>query len=208
MLFKTQIDNFIHHLSFYHREQIKNLMRSELVQMRRIMRKEEVEEQSNALVSRLEALPEWQSANCVLCYYPVQNEVDIRPLLEKYKDSKTMLLPATAGRFSMSMRRYTGRKDLHKGRYGIPTPSKANAYSGRVDLILVPGVAFDKECRRLGRGGGYYDRFLHRQRHGQTIALAYDFQIVPKVPVKFHDERVDKVLTPTQLFNNPKTQHS
>lgn len=186
-------------MPIWHRHRIKQNMRALLTQKRRIMRKEEVEEASVAILQRLEATPEFIKAHTILCYYPIQNEVNVRPLLEKYKEEKMMLLPATPSRRRMEMRPYAGHKNLHRGRFGIPTP-QTTPYKGKVDLIIVPGVAFDKHLSRLGRGGGYYDRFLRKHPLAVKVAVAYDYQIVPAVPTTFLDMKVQKVVTPSQII--------
>lgn len=174
-------------------------MRAILEQKRRILPAEEVEEASKAILAQLVEMPEWKAAKTVLCYYPIQNEVNVRSLLEASKEEKLILLPATTSRTSMEMRPYIGHDNLHKGRMGVPTP-QTKPYDGHVDLIIVPGVAFDRKGRRLGRGGGYYDRFLRHNRRVPKIAVAYDFQIVKEVPSTILDERVNKIVTPTKII--------
>lgn len=198
MLFQSQIDHIKEMLPIWHRHKIKQAMRGLLTQKRRIMKKEEVEEASRAIRERLVNLPEWQDAKVVLCYYPIHNEVDIRPLLEEFREQKTLLLPV-AHRRSMEVRPYAGHDDLKAGRYGIPQPQTA-AYDGKIDLIIVPGVAFDKHLHRLGRGGGYYDRFLRHYHRVPKVAIGYDFQIVKEVPTTFLDEKVSKIITPSKIF--------
>jgi 5-formyltetrahydrofolate cyclo-ligase len=85
---------------------------------------------------------------------------------------------------------------LEKGPYGVPEPVEHQYLRLRdVDLVVVPGLAFDKQGGRLGRGKGCYDRFLKRlPADTATIGLAFDFQILPSVPAAAHDVNVDKVL--------------
>lgn len=167
-------------------------------QRRRIMTKEEVKEKSERIVERLEQMPEFQEAQVIMCYYPIHNEVDIRPLLNKYKESKTILLPVVH-RASIEMRPYTGKEDLHRGKFGIPEP-KSGTFRGKPDLIIVPGVAFDKNCNRLGRGKGFYDRFLRRFVGVESIGVAYDRQVVDKIPTDRFDKRMTHVVTPTATY--------
>lgn len=198
MLFQSQITYLKRMSPFWRRRKIKSEMRALISQKRRILTEEEVNRLSQDILRQVEELPEWRSAKTVLVYYPVQGEVNTRPLLEAWKDTKTMLLPV-AHRRTMEMRQYVGRKDLKKGRFGIPEP-QTPAYTGSVDLIIVPGVAFDRQRRRLGRGGGYYDRFLKQYKHIPHVAVAYDFQIVKEVPVTWFDRRVTCIVTPTEII--------
>ena len=136
-------------------------------QRRRIMSKEDVKEKSLLITQQLEEMPVFQEAQVIMFYYPIHNEVDVRPLLNKYMESKIILLPVVH-RASLEMRRYTGKEDLHRGKFGIPEP-RSGTFKGRPDLIIVPGVAFDKKCNRLGRGKGFYDRFLRHFPNVPTI---------------------------------------
>ena len=87
----------------------------------------------------------------------------------------------------------------HKGHYGIPHPlelsSREIALDG-IDLILLPGVAFDRRGNRLGRGGGYFDRFLSRvPAEVPRVGLAFRFQRVARLPRELHDQPVERVIT-------------
>ncbi len=167
-------------------------------QRRRIMSKNDVQAASELIIEQLENMPEFQDAQVIMLYYPIHNEVDVRPLLNKYMESKTILLPVVH-RASIEMRPYTGKDNLHKGKFGIPEP-KSGTFKGKPDLIIVPGVAFDKECNRLGRGKGFYDRFLKRFSSTTAIGVAYDRQIVDSIPTDSHDHKLDHVVTPTQIY--------
>ncbi len=185
-------------LPFNRARKKKNSIRELAAQRRRVMSKEQVEEYSQQIISQLEQQRAFQEAKVILFYYPISNEVNVRPLLEKYKDEKTILLPV-AHQKSIEMRPYTGREGLHRGRYGIPEP-KHGTYKGKPDLVIVPGVAFDKKCNRLGRGKGYYDRFLNKLKDVKTIGLAYDKQVVEEIPTTYWDVRLDCVITQTEIY--------
>ena len=132
-------------------------------------------------------------------YYPVHNEVDLRPLLEKYKDQKTFLLPVTH-RHSMEVRPYDGEDMMRKGRLGVPEP-QTPTYTGSIDLMLVPGVVFDLHCHRIGRGGGYYDKFLAKYPSSKKVGVCYAFQLKKHdVPHLMHDHKMDRVVTPQQTI--------
>ena len=176
----------------------KSDIRELAAQRRRIMTKEEVSEASELIISQLERLPEFEQAQVIMMYYPIHNEVDIRPLLEKLYETKTILLPVVH-RASLEMRRYTGKECLHRGKFGIPEPV-SGTYRGKPELIIVPGVAFDKKCNRLGRGKGFYDRFLHRLKRVKSIGLAYDKQVVPHIPTNHLDRQLDIVVTQTEVY--------
>ena len=155
--------------------------------------KEEREEMSMVLRERIVQKDAFRQAKVVMLYYPILNEPDLRPLMDEYMKDKIILLPV-AHRKTIEMRQYKGREEMHRGHFGIPEPTGA-AFTGSPDLIIVPGIAFDKDGNRLGRGGGYYDRFLKHFHKATKYAVAYDFQIVEKVPMATFDARIDGILT-------------
>ena len=173
----------------------KNQMRELLAQKRRLLTKEQILEQSALIISQLEQLPCFQSAKTVLLYYPMHNEVDLLPLIKKYKKEKTFLFPVVHRKW-MTACPYEGNAKMHRGKYNIPEPT-TDPYMSKIDLILVPGVAFDKRGNRLGRGGGYYDRFIKLQPPTTTlVGVAYDFQLVDKVPANHRDQKMHHVIAP------------
>jgi 5-formyltetrahydrofolate cyclo-ligase len=152
--------------------------------------------------ARLAAQPLWQTAQWVLFFAPLPEELDLWPLLTKaLSASKNVALP----RFVAETRTYEvcpiqdPELDLQVGHFGIREPSHhcRRLPSVPLDLILVPGVAFDARGGRLGRGKGYYDRLLKEWR-GTTCGVAFDQQVVEAIPCEPHDARLDCVLTPTR----------
>jgi 5-formyltetrahydrofolate cyclo-ligase len=150
----------------------------------------------------LAAQPLWKTAQWVLFFAPLAEELDVWPLLrEALSAGKRVALP----RFVAENRTYEAcqiqdpESDLQMGHFGIREPASrcARLPLSRLDLILVPGVAFDLQGRRLGRGKGYYDQLLGTLR-GTTCGVAFDEQVVEEVPVDSHDVRLDCVLTPTR----------
>ena len=173
----------------------KNEVRELLAQKRRLLTKEQISQQSALVISQLEQLPAFQSARTVLLYYPMHNEVDLLPLIKKYKKEKTFLFPVVR-RKSMMACPYEGNAKMHRGKYNIPEPT-TDPYTGDIDLILVPGVAFDKRGNRLGRGGGYYDRFIRSHSSSTTlVGVCYDFQLIDEVPVNRRDQKMHHVIAP------------
>ena len=132
----------------------------------------------------------------ILCYWPLPDEVDIRPLIaELVAAGKHVVLPRVTGDDTMELRCYTSEADLCEGAFHImePTGERFVDYDA-IDIALIPGMAFDAASHRLGRGRGYYDRFLaaHPLRH--TIGVCFPFQRVPQVPSDAHDILVHEVL--------------
>jgi 5-formyltetrahydrofolate cyclo-ligase len=152
--------------------------------------------------AQLAAQPLWQTAQWVLFFASLPEELDLWPLLtEALSAGKNVALP----RFVAATRTYEvcpiqdPELDLQVGHFGIrePSPRCVRLSSIRLDLILVPGVAFDLRGGRLGRGKGYYDRLLKELR-GTTCGVGFDQQVVEAIPIEPHDVRLDSVLTPTR----------
>lgn len=183
-------------LPYRQKAQRKNYLREVLSQKRRILTQEKIQEASSAIIHRLKHNAYFQNAQNVLIYYPIHHEVDLRPLMEEMKGEKHFYLPVSFDR-SMEFRLYTSEEDLHHGKFGIPEPT-GKAFKGKPDLIIVPGVAFDKHHNRLGRGGGYYDRYLKKYRRVPKIGVAYDFQFVDEVPTNRHDVQMTHIICPSQ----------
>lgn len=199
MLFQSQFIDFYNRLPWVHLKRQKSALRSLDSQKRRVMSEDEVKEQSREIVARIAELPLFKAAKTVMIYYPIHHEVDLRHLVKLFADEKTFLLPATTSKKHMEVRQYVKGEPLKRGRFGIPEP-KTPAWNGPIDLILTPGVAFDKKCHRVGRGGGYYDRFLKRYRDAKKVGVCYDFQLHTEVPHGWFDVPMQGVVTPTQAI--------
>ena len=124
--------------------------------------------------------------------------METRPFLKEILGSKKLYLPGTdPSKKALAFRQVRSlAQDLQKGVYGImePKPACPKRILGRMDLIVVPGVAFDKTGNRLGRGGGYYDKALRRAKKVYKIGLCFREQLVKKVPMTEHDVRMDRVI--------------
>ena len=137
-------------------------------------------------------------AQTIMAYYSLPDEVNTHALIDELvAEGKTVLLPKVTGADTMELHRYTGRADLQEGAYHILEPvGEPFTDLSAIDLILVPGLAFDAAGHRLGRGRGYYDRFLHSKNRPYCvkIGVCFDFQKVDEVPVDAHDIAMDKVV--------------
>ena len=198
MLFEANIKDLLSLLPQRRLHRAKQSLRELLIQKRRMMSVEERTAQSALILSQLEKMTVFQEAKTVLLYYPKNNEVDVLPLFKRYKRDKVLLLPVTHRR-GMTANPYEGNDKMHRGKVGIPEPTTP-PYEGEIDLIIVPAVAFDKQGNRLGRGGGYYDRFLKKQSHATFIGVGYDFQLVDEVPVRQHDQKMHRIILPSQTI--------
>ncbi len=150
------------------------------------------------VVQKLQTLDAFRSARAVGAYMPLPDEVDITPIFQT--PGKKIYVPAydeAVGLYRLA--RLTS--ELNKGRFGIPEPAvPVFAAEDELDLIIVPGTAFDLAGRRIGRGGGFYDRLLP-QYCAVRAGVCFGFQHLQSIPAEEHDIRMDVVVTDTKIFN-------
>ena len=147
-----------------------------------------------SLMQTVERYPAFAAASTVMLYHALPDEPDTHGLLEKYAASKNIVLPCIEGD-NLVPRLYRGEQDLRIGAYGIAEPvGPVFEDLAAISFILVPGVAFDATGHRLGRGKGYYDRFLSALPvRPYLLGACYDWQQVSAVPYEPHDIIMDTV---------------
>jgi 5-formyltetrahydrofolate cyclo-ligase len=172
-------------------------------------RRAEASAQARALLARQRV---WREARTILFYAPLPDEIDLLPLLEQaLADGRTVTLP----RFFQESGAYVAcqiehfARDCAPGNFGIPEPAARcpDFPLNRLDLALVPGVGFDADGRRLGRGRGYYDRLLAGVA-GTRCGVAYDEQMAELIPAESHDMTLNCILTPTRWLEIPEPRPS
>lgn len=161
---------------------------------------EEVAARSHHACDRLTAEPEYRRANVIMIFLSTTQEVDTAPLAQAaWADMKLVLAP----RVSWEQRRMLPIEikslttDVLDTPLGIREPADGMPIPlSDIDLVIVPGLGFDERGNRLGRGRGFYDRFLaHRDFRGVACALAFEEQVVPEVPADDTDVRMDLLVT-------------
>lgn len=152
-------------------------------------------QQSAEILAALEAHPAFRAADTVLLYHSLKDEVDTHEFIRKWSRLKRILLPVVVGD-DLELRVYTGPEDLAIGAYGIeePTGARFTDYAA-IGFIAVPGVAFDRNGNRLGRGKGYYDRLLPRIPAAYKAGICFPYQLVEEVPAEPFDIRMDEIIT-------------
>ena len=131
--------------------------------------------------------PFFLNADTVYCYVDYRAEVATASIIKKaWECGKKVAVPRVEGD---ELRFYyiQSFSDLVEGYKGILEPREIHPADAQTALVLVPGVAFDRECKRIGYGKGFYDRFLSAHTHYRTMALAFELQIVDKIPADEHD---------------------
>ena len=177
-------------------------LRSRLRQARAARPRQERERDARAVCARILALPAYKSAHTVMAYAAARGEIALDAVMEDaLLRGKVLALPLCTGPGTMQARRVTALSRLVPGRYGILEPGAdcPKVAPEDIDLILVPGVAFDARGGRLGQGGGYYDRFLPGTR-ALRVGVCPDFALLDAVPLRAHDARMDGIVTPERTI--------
>ena len=158
---------------------------------------------SRAVVEKFLASTLYKNAAVIMVYLSTAEEIQLNEFIATALEQKKILaVPLIEGREILSVR-LTNLEALEVGVYKILTVKRDVRKfidAEKIDCVITPGLAFDADCNRLGKGGGYYDKFLDRAVKAKRIALAYDCQLVEKVPVEPHDLKVDAVITPTKIW--------
>lgn len=185
----------------------KKELRKQIITERNQLTDEEIATKSATIAEKLCQLPAFNQAETIMYFVSFGSEVDTRPMVEEtIRRGKTALAPKAVpqSRELIPSKILDWESDLVPGYYNIPEP-RAGALRPyapeQIDLLIVPGVAFDLKGNRLGYGGGYYDRFFSLLKPGTPlVALVFDLQIVPEVPVDEWDRPVDCVITEKRLI--------
>ena len=182
--------------------QSKSAIRARILTLLRNQKEEERLKKSGKVLRNLFSLEEFKRSKTILFYVSFDGEVDTFEMMKQaQKLKKTIALPIVIKARKKIVPRIVLNisEGLRRGAYGILEPKKEFSEPldvSQLDLVLVPGVAFDKNNHRLGRGLGYYDRFLRQlPSHIPTIGLAFDFQIIDRLPhPESHDVRLSRVV--------------
>ena len=174
----------------------KRALRKRIKEMKRQFSDKELESMSLHTVSRLLAHPAVVNAETILMYYSLADEVNTHEAVDALvRSGKTVLLPRVIDGENMEIRIYESRDDLAPGHYGIMEPTgKLYTCYENIDIAVVPGMAFDAAGHRLGRGKGYYDRFLPKATHAYKLGVCFDFQKRAAIPADDFDVTMDCVI--------------
>ena len=171
----------------------KKELRAHIKALKKQHTKEQLLEQSETILAKLEQHPDFVKAEKVMLYNALPDEVQTLAFLEKWHLRKKIILPTVVGDDIIPVE-YAKETTFAVGDFNILEPQN-EPYTGDFDLIVVPGVAFDRKGNRIGRGKGYYDRFLSQHLEVKRIGICFDFQLVEEVPAEPFDISMDEVIT-------------
>ncbi len=154
---------------------------------------------SEIIVTRIESLPQFFEAQTIACYFPLAYEVNLSTAIDKWAQTKRILLPVV-DKEDIHLKLYRGTEHLTQGAFRVMEPDGPLFEStDEIDLIIVPGVAFDAEKNRMGYGKGFYDRFLPKL-NAIKMGICFDFQLIEHIPTLSTDIKMDLILTEKRLL--------
>lgn len=185
----------------------KKALRKELLIKRENLTEKEILKKSNLITNSIYNSKVYRDAKTIMTYISFKNEVYTHNIIKKsIIENKKIVVPITIPETKeLKISQVLDFNELEIGYYNILTPKKEFLRyidPKDIDLVLVPGVAFDKNGYRIGYGGGYYDRFLDKLRKDAIkIGLAFDLQLIDKVPKDNYDKPVDIIITENEIIN-------
>ena len=153
-------------------------------------------DESRRIVQNIFKLPEYDAARAILAFSPLSDEPDISPILQ---DRRVLLPYISNGRMAFSASR-----NLHRSEFGFLEPEKIEE-DYRSALMLVPLLGYSSTLQRLGRGGGFYDRYIaeNRERITAAIGIAFSVSLLEEFIAEDHDAVLDMIITPDSVVRNP-----
>ena len=185
----------------------KKDLRKLILQKRRKLSQTIVHRQSDLVFEQLISLPVYKKAKCIMFYAALPDEVQTDKMIRyALNDGKQICIPYIHDKNGLMDAVFVFDVDqLSKGDFGILTINSLKVEFANpldIDLMIIPGVAFDTAGHRLGMGAAFYDRFITRAKQTFCLGIAFDCQIVNKVPIEEHDCSMDAILTASGLINS------
>lgn len=173
----------------------KKEIRNQIKELKKNFSFENKEARSKVIFERIELLPEFIGAKIIMAYWSMDDEVNTHDFILKWYQEKRIVLPSVKGD-ELELREFKGIHDMSKGSaFGIYEPNQLFGDSfNLIDFVIVPGVAFDKENNRLGRGKAYYDKLL-KETKAFKCGVCFNFQLIDSVPTNDFDIKMDLVIT-------------
>lgn len=175
----------------------KSTIRTFIRQQKSLYTPEQLKVMSEAVCNSVSHDGQWRLCTTLLLYYPLSDEVDIRPLIQMaHQAGHRVLLPVVVDH-DLELHLYQGEEFLREGAYNIMEPTGplfSKKEYGQIQIAIVPGMAFDASGHRLGRGKGYYDRLLPQLPQAYKIGVCYPFQFISDVPSEEHDVSMNEVV--------------
>lgn len=186
-------------------QQEKKILRKKVFEINKTYSAKKLSTMSEKIMERLENFTPFKEAKTIGIYHSLKSEVETTNFIKKWLSEKNFYLPVIV-EDDMVFRNYISDNSLQKSNYGIQEPlGKDFTDYDKIDLFIVPGVAFDKQLNRMGRGKGYYDRFLYNLNKTIKIGICFDFQLFKYIPVECNDIKMNYIITETEIIGTKIT---
>lgn len=174
----------------------KSELRKQIRERKKQLPEDERLRLSALILENLEKEKVFREARTVMAYYSLKDEVRTHEFLRKWCPEKKILLPVVQGD-DILLKPFLNGEKMKTGLLNVMEPCGNEIFDhyGEIDLVIVPGVAFDRNGNRMGRGKGYYDRFLPKVPRAKKIGICFPFQLVNEVPHTELDVAMDRVIS-------------
>lgn len=174
----------------------KKNIRNDMLRKRAIISASLKKEHDKLICERLKEYVLANNISVVHCYIPMLDEINLRPFIDwLLSENKRVVCPKVVSGHQLLSIPLESLAKVKKGVFGTVYPASDEVFEGEIELIVVPGLAFDTSKNRLGYGGAYYDRFLLKHKNALCVGAFYELQKMKQVPVEPHDVVLDKVLS-------------
>ncbi|MBP1890091.1 5-formyltetrahydrofolate cyclo-ligase [Clostridium moniliforme] len=185
-------------------KELKKEIRKSIIGKRNKIKNKDKTSMDNKIIESFKKEDSYKKARGIFIYIGFGSEINTKVIIEDaLKKGKEVYVPKVKGK-EMLLIKIDSLENLVTSSYGIlePIGDNNNFDVDKLDLLVMPGVAFDNSGNRIGYGGGYYDRFLEKNKtNAEKIALAYEFQILNSINNEKHDVKVDKIITEERIIN-------
>lgn len=182
----------------------KSKLRKRILNVRNNMSEEDVKKNSNAIMDKITSLDIYKHSKVVFIYMDFKNEVMTSNLIKRMlSEKKRVVIPYTDNINTVLIpSEITKESDLKLNSFGYYEPKSILPVNiEEIDLVIVPGVVFDKNLNRIGFGKGYYDKILNRLKpSAKKVAVAHEFQVLENIPAEEHDVKMDMIITEKNIY--------
>ena len=179
---------------------MKHTLKEQMLKARDSMPKEDAIKKSVQIKSNLFDMHNYKNSKTIMFFVSLGSEPDTREIIKSALQGKIVIVPKI-DQNDIEPSIIISLDSMVRGKYGILEPlSPMKTALKNIDLVLVPGIAFDSFGHRVGYGFGYYDRFLRKVPKAIKIGLAFDFQVIKKIPNEPHDVPVDYIVTEERII--------
>ena len=178
---------------------MKHILRKKVAQLKNAYSDTDFRSFSEEIFRKLEQTESFKASKCILAYYSFHGEVFTHDFIERYANEKTIVLPVVE-KDRLVLRKYNGVNAMKMSSFGILEPEGEEFTDfEQIDLVIVPGMVFDRNMNRIGRGKGYYDKLLPSLQ-AYLVGVCYSFQLHDEIPSESHDFPMNCIISQDEII--------